>query len=651
MDGDKVYYNRTSNTLLMGNQYAIVGPRAITYFGTVKGSLGTIGPQSINLGGPNYVNSTGAGLFPAVGTQIKTPLVIIAAGTPPTSWSKHPNGIGMNVSEPLFSNTLYYPEPTVVGPETDGVAYWYDNPTTPTGTFLDNPLESKNLYSGATGDPNSPLRPLAKQGLLATGTTTDYKTVVLQRLANPSMAFDPVTNPYRTVDWMPVDLTVFNGEDTKPPAASWPPLAWMNPKSNPTQNPNFATYQEWDPDDPNYDANVPATQIGVCFMSRQRGGWGEVHSQYLGAILADQHVPLPPERDRCQRQLSLRLVQLVRLSLNTTYWPTYQTTVPLGPTSPAPPPTSIANNVRTDGPYVGDPKQPFPWITWNNRPYISEYELLQVPACSAARLPIEFGTASIANIPYQPTSLANMPFPHLPDFFWSEQSSGVALGVPAAPQLYRLLQYVGVPSRMAGCEIFANPNFAYNAGSHFFHPPFNRIPRYREPGKINLNTIYSQDVWNGLINFFPGMVDPASIRVAGGSSTLSMTNSSTASAWSKFVQSRRAMPGAFNYLLRLRLPPWPSTPWRWTIAATIQRGSAIPSAHSPAATWCRPCRSCSSPRKSRPRCCGPTRSTPNKPLFQFDPTLALTTSGANPNLGPFNDPDKTPSSAIRPFSG
>ena len=112
-DGDKIYYNLNlksgTQPLLAGDQYAIVAPRLVTYFGTAKGSLGTLGPQTINLGGPTYINSTGAGLFPPVGTQIKTPLVIIAAGTPPTSWKSHPNGIGVNVSEPLFSNRSIIP--------------------------------------------------------------------------------------------------------------------------------------------------------------------------------------------------------------------------------------------------------------------------------------------------------------------------------------------------------------------------------------------------------------------------------------------------------------------------------------------------------------------------------------------------------------
>jgi hypothetical protein len=48
---------------------------------------------------------------------------------------------------------------------------------------------------------------------LVSGTKTNFGTVFLQRLANPAKVYDPETNPYITVDWSPIDLTVFNGED------------------------------------------------------------------------------------------------------------------------------------------------------------------------------------------------------------------------------------------------------------------------------------------------------------------------------------------------------------------------------------------------------------------------------------------------------
>ena len=47
---------------------------------------------------------------------------------------------------------------------------------------------------------------------MKTATTQGYKTGILQRLANPWAAYDATLNPYITVDWLPIDLTIFNGE-------------------------------------------------------------------------------------------------------------------------------------------------------------------------------------------------------------------------------------------------------------------------------------------------------------------------------------------------------------------------------------------------------------------------------------------------------
>ena len=66
------------------------------------------------------------------------------------------------------------------------------------------------------GDPNRPKAidtPLddGEQALQDIGTVYGYRQVFLQRLANPLMPFDPVTNPYRTIDRTSVNLSVFSG--------------------------------------------------------------------------------------------------------------------------------------------------------------------------------------------------------------------------------------------------------------------------------------------------------------------------------------------------------------------------------------------------------------------------------------------------------
>jgi hypothetical protein len=67
-------------------------------------------------------------------------------------------------------------------------------------------------------------------------------------------------------------------------------------------------------------------------------------------------------------------------------------------------------------------------------------------------------------------------------------------------QFHRVFDLVGVPSRFVGTDIQIDPaSAAATSGTHTFHTPFNRIPTYREPGKINLNTIYEENVLNGLV--------------------------------------------------------------------------------------------------------------------------------------------------------
>ena len=123
--------------------------------------------------------------------------------------------------------------------------------------------------------------------------------------------------------------------------------------------------------------------------------------------------------------------------------------------------------------------------------------------------PTGYGLAVAGSNPY---TTFFQPFPHLLDFFFSAGTAAPG----TSTQLHRLLEYIGVPSQFTCAEIQASPSIAQgNPGTHAFHPPFNRISTYREPGRINLYTIYTPDVLAGLMNGFPG------------------TN------WATFVQSRR----------------------------------------------------------------------------------------------------------------
>ena len=71
-----------------------------------------------------------------------------------------------------------------------------------------------------------------------------------------------------------------------------------------------------------------------------------------------------------------------------------------------------------------------------------------------------------------------------------------------------------------------NPvEFANGRGTESFHPPFNRVSRFRDPGRVNLNTISSGRVWDGVLNGHPGpkfeqLVDSRRGYIGVGSNTL-----------------------------------------------------------------------------------------------------------------------------------
>jgi hypothetical protein len=587
LDGNRVYYNRFlaagSPLPLPAGRYAVVGPARsnrthTTAIGTVvddvNGYLGTPSPQRVALAA-STVSLAGV-TVPVCGTaatsnqgypdqtMIQQPLGIPVGGggqggspqaTPlPNGWSNQtntcPNGIGLSISEPVFSDP-YYPEPTATGPCGDGVTQvmeWYGDYQMQGGLFPQQALDT---------DPTKTY-PLRKDGILpipqgGSRSVPYYKTVFLQRLANPAAAYDPINNPYRTVDWMPIDLTIFNGEDrgdiykqglmtaavwntictTQQPApGSGTPTTPVDPVSK--QAPLVAANYGWDPDDWNYPGDASFT-TKTNFWSRQRGTVTNTADPHysgnvtwnLWAQISDP--PVPPAFPLVQGTTTAggpnKLIhfpfdlQHTLGYINSPFW----NPAAGGQIFPLQAQAGwITQNSGVSNAYVGDPLLPWPWLTWNGRPYVNEMELLLVPASHPGRLLWEFGfvnsQSQTTNGPFQdPASPQVVAYPHLADFF---QSEGVGQ-TGTAMELHRLLEFVGTPSRFACAQTQINPQYA-TTGSHSFHPPFNRVSNYRDPGRINLNTIPSPEVLQGLLNYFPGMGDSASF----------------ATFWQKFLDTR-----------------------------------------------------------------------------------------------------------------
>lgn len=305
-------------------------------------------------------------------------------------------------------------------------------------------------------------------------TLHDRRRIHLQRLANPLAPYDADTNPYLTIDVMPADLTVFNGVD----AAIGP---------GPTQ---FGCYQRgtddrvnrefWHQPAENYTsptAPVPPESVSVHrFGYELRHTLGYLNKEYEPGITYAAAVALPVPRIR----------------------PWTSTTVPF---------------------YVGAPdttggRFPFPWLAWNNRPYASPTELLMVPRSSCSRLLRDFSTCNANPGPTSAYDNQLGRFHHLLNFFYQSNPDPTHHPPPApAPNLYRVFEYLRVPPKFAGTETRLNPSTASPhfgstaAGTEMLHPPFNEVSAYREPGRINVNTIYDERVWNALW----GPCDPANI--------------------------------------------------------------------------------------------------------------------------------------------
>lgn len=466
LDANIIFYNKLgTSTLLTPGQYAVVGPRPTTYLGRTL--AGGTSPQRIDLDTTNgqvtYVNANATAPNNTSTTYSALPIICSSSSLPtlPTPWapqSSFPNNIGVSVSEPLFS-LAYYPAPDQATTDTPGL-----NPPGVLDTYStpkDKPQDS------ALGVANAPL---TAAGILAGGPHLNYKTALLQRLANPLSAFHPTTNPYITVDWQPIDLTVFNGE--APQQQLTPPVPF-------------------DPDDPPFQppGGPPAT---LAVGGHERGS-ATANSAALWNLQPSQQTTTPATKGSnavFDYNLNQSLGYLNKAM--GTPW--------------ASPPVALAS-------YTGapDPTQPgaktFPWLTWNNRPFTSNTELLLVPATSAEQLMRQFTSPANPTNPYLAAPGAfQSPYQHLLNFTLSGDGSK-----SKAPYFYRMLEYVHVPSRFVGTETYLKPtNFSSVLLSEqslgaMLHPPFNKVSTYREPGRVNINTIPADTtnvsvVWNGILN-------------------------------------------------------------------------------------------------------------------------------------------------------
>ncbi len=580
-------------------------------------------PVPIPVATRNYLSGAQNTMHPFSGLNISEPLggysVAGSMGTAPITMTLEEMEIPMTLIDSVDDGALldsFLPPNTgnrpLVFPDGLKADTYPDVPFDAVSAPGDSPDGSGNseIYYNGT-------RSAEQRNMLTPGTYRDVRTVFLQRLANPAASWHPIYNPYITVDWMPLDLTVYNGqfvwqEDWD--SSSMSPLAPELPITDDTKllpaNPGGMTVPQ-----------VPVIRPGN-FASRERGLSPQGLRTYAQGNQAEMSeidelplwpaVSIEPEFNKGWDEFptasspnyggNVGWHQDPRCSLG--YLNNYYKGVSgygslygvdqidmlnrgSRPRQPGPLRYNEVNSlVNTSGykltpgfvavDYIGSPPRAYPWVTWLNRPFASHMELLLVPASSPSRFTTEFNylgdrlrtlaangvpdSANGADITFsQPSLLGQLvssganggaywgvhnqqtrrrwPFAHLLNFFASGRPDDP--GDPnavspaydnqrmdltelsnqflARPNLYRLLEFVHVPTRFSGAEDFIVPfqnGNQLDPASLVFAPPFNRLPKFREPGKVNLNTfagaitgdsttITAAQHWGALVNFTP----------------------------------------------------------------------------------------------------------------------------------------------------
>ena len=297
------------------------------------------------------------------------------------------------------------------------------------------------------------------------GISKNFRFVRLQRLANPLLAWNADSNPYLTIDSMEVDLVSING-------AAAPDMSLNEPDMT----------------------QAVSHERGSALVERNG--------------VANQN----PSRLKFwgfQREATIRNpTGTVGESGGHHYALAFSES--LGQTNDSFVPGSTSGSVR-----------PFPSLAWNNRPFVSHMEIMNVPYLPSDRLTYAPEIALDPLAPYQvtqpftvtstrvpgtnagtttnfskpsentrPGALAGR-YGHLLNFFAGEAD---AAGTNQFSDIYKLLDFIEVPSRYVSSESYYLTGGATDVLSH----PFNTISRYRAPGLVNINTM-PENVWSAIV--------------------------------------------------------------------------------------------------------------------------------------------------------
>ena len=317
------------------------------------------------------------------------------------------------------------------------------------------------------------------------GIVDNFRYVYLQRLADPGLSFNAMTNPYITVDSMTVDLLSSNSlADSSRGVTAGEVYGAMSIPIN------DSTFQ------------LRSTERGEVF------GDPAVARRNLFAVDDGE-----PESSATE--------------------------------SPTPVPY-VATFGAINASYGGT--TPFGCLTWNNRPFVSAAEIANVPYLPSGLMTYMFNEGARPQIALDPDMegyfTGIMPFfgevegdPSVPDDgnrhllrfsnplsitpeVVAEMGTSPAATVTATPtpltanRFARLFDHIETSNLFLGSERWLSANGATTGGTYpiNFYPPFHFIPEFRVPGKVNINTIVADEVWNSVNGGF----SPVNFRSGGG---------------------------------------------------------------------------------------------------------------------------------------
>ena len=278
--------------------------------------------------------------------------------------------------------------------------------------------------------------PLIANDWAEIGTHEEARTVFLQRLADPTIPWDAVDNPYVTIDFMPIDLTTFNGEQDvrenvtrSEPAPMGPPTTniepidplsgWADPDND--GDGEFTTPVKLDTrrkiPDPLKDRVSTAVLAGVRTEITNRSTLTMTTNRLRRSMVVDNTItPADYWPFEIGSTFNNGSVEVANLARHTNPNPDPNRT-PVLPDSTYQPSTDglTLDNVngwytqslgyvnrefglptptnRNSGVFdIGGPENVYlSTVPWMDREYQSPYDLMNVPAASRTRLLAEFG--------------------------------------------------------------------------------------------------------------------------------------------------------------------------------------------------------------------------------------------------------------------